>query len=137
MPTTPTTEIWSPLQNITGECYLQNIAYDATNLLVDLYSFRTEQIISIIFHDVFSYRVTLEHFRWADFTNAPKTSATLIKVENSNYINWLENAGKNQLYDSSLSVAHYMLQTTEHIIDIALPSNAPITIDGAKLSGQQ
>ena len=78
------TEKWIPLQIIAGECSLSSIEYNATDLVVELDSFREERTIKITFSDVFSYRVTLEHFRWADFVNAPKTSATLIKVENSN-----------------------------------------------------
>lgn len=126
-------EKWIPLQYIVGECSVSRIEYDATNLLVELDSFREERTVEIIFSDVFSYRVTLEHFRWAEFVNTPQTSATLIKVENSNYIKWLEDAGVKQLYDSSLNIVHYMLQTTEHIIDVALLYNSSITIDGKEI----
>ena len=75
-----TIEKWMPLQDIVGECSMSRLEYDATNLLVELESFREERTIEIIFSDVFSYRVTLEHFRLAEFVNTPQTSATLIKV---------------------------------------------------------
>lgn len=127
------TEQWIPLPIIAGECSLSSIEYNATDLVVELDSFREERTIKITFSDVFSYRVTLEHFRWADFANAPKTSATLIKVENSDYIKWLEDAGVKQLYGSTLCIVHYMLQTTEHIIDVALLFSSVIRIDGVEL----
>ena len=119
-----------PLPFIVGECSLSNIWYDATNLSVELDSFQEGRTIKIVFTDVFSYRVTLEQFRWAEFSHAQKVSATLIKVINSRYIEWMENAGMKQLYDSDLKISHYMLRTTEHIIDVALLSDSTITIDG-------
>lgn len=127
------TEKWISLQIIAGECSLSSLEYNATDLVVELDSFREERTIKITFSDVFSYRVTLEHFRWADFVNAPEISATLIKVENSNFIKWLEDVGEKQLYGSTLNIAHYMLQTTEHIIDVALLRSSSITIDGVEL----
>lgn len=123
-------EEWIPLPFIVGECSLSSIEYDATNLLVELDSFQEGRTIEIVFADIFSYRVTLEQFRWVEFSNAPKVSATLVKVINSHYIKWMENAGMKQLYDSCLKISHYMLRTTEHIIDVALLSNSQITIDG-------
>ena len=123
-------EEWIPLPFIVGECSLSNIGYDATNLLVELDSFQEGRTIKIVFTDVFSYRVTLEQFRWAEFSHTPKVSATLIKVINSRYIEWMENAGMKQLYNSDLEISHYMLRTTEHIVDVALLGDSTITIDG-------
>lgn len=129
----PLTEKWTPLQCIAGECSLSRMEYDATNLLVELDSFLEKRVIKVVFSDVFSYRVTLEHFRWADFVDKPKTKSTLVQVDNSNFIKWLEAAGEKQLYGNTLNVVHYMLQTTEHIIDVALLHDAVITIDGRPL----
>ena len=123
-------EEWIPLPFIRGECSLSGIEYDATNLLVELDSFQEGRTIKIVFADVFSYRVTLEQFRWAEFSHAPKVSATLVKVINSRYIEWIEDAGMKQIYDSDLDISHYMLRATEHIIDVALLSDSTIAIDG-------
>lgn len=123
-------EEWTPLPFITGECSLSKIEYDATDLVVELDSFRIEKSIKIVFTDIFSYRVTLEQFRWADFSHAPMVSAPLVKVVNSNFIKWIKDSGMEQLYDSNLNLSHYMLQTTEHIIDIILLSESSIIIDG-------
>lgn len=123
-------EEWIPLSFITGECSLSKIEYDATNLVVELDSFHEERSIRIVFADIFSYRVTLEQFRWADFDHAPIVSTPLVKIKNSLFIKWVEDAGLKQLYDSKLKLSHYMLRTTEHIIDIALLSESAITIDG-------
>lgn len=129
----PKIEKWIPMQDIVGECSLSRIEYDSNDLLIELDSFCEKRTIAVVFSGVLSYRVTLEHFRWTDFANTPKVSATLIKVENSNYIKWIEESGARQLYDSSLDLAHYMLQLTEHIIDIALLSDSTITLNGVKL----
>lgn len=126
----PPTEKWMPLQCIAGECSLSRIEYDATNLLVELDSFLEKRVIKVVFSDVFSYRVTLEHFRWADFADTPKTKSTLVRVVNSNFVKWLETAGEKQLYGNTLDIAHYMLQTTEHVIDVILLHDSEITIDG-------
>jgi|GEM_PF-268974 len=123
-------EEWIPLPFIVGECSLSGIEYDATNLVVELDSFQEGRTIKIVFADVFSYRVTLEQFRWAEFSHAPKVLATLVKVINSRYIEWMENAGVKQLYDSDLDISHYMLRTSEHIVDVALLSDSQIIIDG-------
>ena len=42
----------------------------------------------------------------------------------------MENAGVKQLYDSDLDISHYMLRTSEHIVDVALLSDSQIIIDG-------
>lgn len=123
-------EEWIPIPFIMGECSLSEIMYDATDLIVKLDSFHDERTIRIVFSDIFAYRVTLEHFRWADFCHSPMVQAPLVKVVNSHHIEWIQNAGMNQLYDTGIDLSHYMLQTTEHIIDTILLSNSTISIDG-------
>lgn len=49
------------------------------------------------------------------------------------YIKWLETAGLEQIYESKLDLRHYMLQTTEHTIDVVFPSESIITIDGKEI----
>ena len=129
----PPTEKWMPLQCIAGACPFSRIEYDATNSLVALDSFLEKRVIKVVFSDVFSYRVTLEHFRWADFVDTPKTKSTLVRVVNSNFVKWLEAAGEKQLYGNTLDIAHYMLQTTEHVIDVILLHDSVITIDDRPL----
>lgn len=107
--------------------------YNATNLLVELDSFKEKRVTKIVFANVFSYRVTLEHFRWAEFCYNPNISATLVNVKESHYIKWLETAGLEQIYESKLDLRHYMLQTTEHTIDVVFPSESIITIDGKEI----
>lgn len=126
-------EKWIPIPFITGECSLSSIEYDATNLVVVLDSFHDKKTIEIVFTDVFSYRVTLEHFRWAEFSHQPQISAVLVQVKSSKYIEWIEKTGMKQLYDSDLKISHYMLQTTEHIVDVVLLDNSTISINGKEI----
>uniref|UniRef100_A0AB33J9A9 Uncharacterized protein n=1 Tax=Prevotella sp. GTC17259 TaxID=3236795 RepID=A0AB33J9A9_9BACT len=97
-------EKWTSFPYIAGECSLSRIEYDSTNLLVELDSFLENRTIKVCFENIFSYRVTLEHFRWVDLIDTPQVTSTLVKVENSNYIKWLEEAGVKQLYDSILEL---------------------------------
>lgn len=126
-------EVWTPLPFLKGEHALSKIEYDATDLLVELDSFKEKRVTKIVFANVFSYRVTLEHFRWAEFSHNPNISATLVNVKESHYISWLEAAGLEQIYESNLDLRHYLLQTTEHTIDVVLPSESIITIDGKEI----
>ena len=126
-------EEWFPLPFMEGEHSLSNIEYNATDLLVELDSFKKKRVTKIVFANVFSYRMTLEHFRWAEFCHNSNVSATLINVKESHYIRWLEAAGLEQIYESNLDLRHYMLQTTEHTIDVVLPSESIITIDGKEI----
>ncbi len=71
-------EVWTPLPFLKGEHSLSKIEYDATDLLVELDSFKEKRVTKIVFANVFSYRVTLEHFRWAEFSHNPNISATLV-----------------------------------------------------------
>ena len=48
------TEQWIPLPIIAGECSLSSIEYNATDLVVELDSFREERTIKITFSDVFN-----------------------------------------------------------------------------------
>ena len=104
-------EEWTPLPFMEGEHALSKIEYNATDLLVELDSFKEKRVTKIVFANVFSYRVTLEHFRWAEFCHNPNISTTLVNVKESHYIKWLETAGLEQIYESKLDLRHYMLQT--------------------------
>lgn len=126
-------EEWIPINVIGGECSLSSIEYNSTDLSVELYSIARGKAIKILFKDIFSYRVTLEHFRWFEFSYAPRIFATFVRVDNSKYIKWLEDAGEKQLYGQSLTVVHYMLRTTEHVIDVALLDNSDVLIDGKSI----
>ena len=79
-------EEWTPLPFMEGEHALSKIEYNATDLLVELDSFKENRVTKIVFANVFSYRVTLEHFRWAEFCHTPNISATLVNVKESHYI---------------------------------------------------
>lgn len=127
------TEVWIPIKAIDGECYLSQIEYNANDLSVELYSIVNERTIKIVFKNIFSYRVTLEHFRWAEFSNAPKIFATFVRIDNSKYVKWIEESGCEQLYGKSLRITHYMLRTTEHVIDIALLDNSDVIINGKSI----
>ena len=50
-----------------GTCPFKN-RYNATDLLVELDSFKEKRVTKIVFANVFSYRVTLEHLQTTEHT---------------------------------------------------------------------
>ena len=82
-------EEWTPLPFMEGEHALSKIEYNATDLLVELDSFKEKRVTKIVFANVFSYRVTLEHFRWAEFCHNPNISYCFILAINlSGFLYW-------------------------------------------------
>lgn len=110
-------EIWHPICDISTECSVENILYDANDLTVELTLYDNGQMLRVKFGNVMSYRVTLEQFRWADAGIGGKTTP-LYEIRNSNYIEWIMNCGMQQLYSSSLPLKHFAIKTTEHVIDV-------------------
>ena len=53
-------EEWTPLPFMEGEHALSKIEYNATDLLVELDSFKEKRVAKIVFANVFSYRVTID-----------------------------------------------------------------------------
>ena len=97
-------EIYHTLNIVKCECSVNSIDYDATDLIIK---------------NVYAYRVTLEHFRITEVIDGLTTqSQPLYEVENSSYLSEVMASGMKALYGSSLNVKHYVISTTEHIVDI-------------------
>ena len=98
---------------------VNSIDYDATDLIIILDRFDNNQTFTIRFKNVYAYRVTLEHFRITEVIDGLTTqSQPLYEVENSSYLSEVMASGMKALYGSSLNVKHYVISTTEHIVDI-------------------
>lgn len=110
-------EIYHPLFVTDCECSINSIDYDAIDLRVVLDRFDNKGTIAILFKNVYAYRVILEHFRITEEMNE-LTSHPLYEVENSAYLSEVMATGMEKLYDLPLKVKHYVISTTEHIIDI-------------------
>ena len=115
-------EIYHPINLVDCECSVNSIDYNATDLVVELERFDNKGIVRVEFKEVFSYRVTLEHFRINDIMEGVGI-APLYEVENSNYYNCLIQSGMKVLYGDTFKVRHYAIKTTEHIIDILTPNS--------------
>ncbi len=112
-------EIYHPLNLVDCECSINSIDYDATDLTIVLDRFDNNQTITIRFKDVYAYSVTLEHFRITEVMDGiTSQSQPLYEVENSAYLSEVMKTGMRVLYGTSLNVKHYMIKSTEHIIDI-------------------
>lgn len=120
-----TNEIYHPINAITCECSINTIEYDATDLIIVLDRFDNNQQETIRFKNVFSYRVTLEHFRITEAMNGI-TAQPLYEVENSAYLSDVMATGMKALYGTSLNVKHYAINTTEHIVDVLTLENLSI-----------
>ena len=110
-------EIYHQINVIDCECSINSIQYDATDLKIILDRFDNNETITILFRNVFAYRVTLEHFRMTEVM-VGLTSSPLYEVENSSYLREIMATGMSALYGSSLNVKHYAITTTEQIVDI-------------------
>lgn len=110
-------EIYHQVNVIDCECSINSINYDATDLKIILDRFDNRGTITILFRNVFAYRVTLEHFRIIEVMMG-LTSSPLYEVENSSYLGEIMTTGMSALYGSSLNVKHYAIKTTEQIVDI-------------------
>lgn len=110
-------EIYHPINAIDCECSVNSIDYDATDLVIVLDRFDNNQTVAIRFKNVYTYRVTLEHFRICEVMDG-LTSQPLYEVENSAYLSEMLMTGMRELYGSLLNVRHYTISTTEHIIDV-------------------
>lgn len=110
-------EIYHQINVIDCECSINSIEYDATDLKIMLDRFDGRGTITILFRNVFAYRVTLEHFRMTEVM-VGLTSSPLYEVENSSYLGEIMATGMSALYGSSLNVKHYAIKATEHIVDI-------------------
>lgn len=110
-------EIYRQINVIDCECSINSIEYDATDLKIILDRFDNNETITILFRNVFAYRVTLEHFRKTEVM-VGLTSSPLYEVENSSYQGEIMATGMSALYGSSLNVKHYAIKTNEHIVDI-------------------
>lgn len=110
-------EIYHQINVIDCECSINSIEYDATDLKIKIDPFDDRGTITILFRNVFAYRVTLEHFRMTEVM-VGLTSSPLYEVENSFYLGEIMATGMSALYGSSLIVQHYVIKTTEHIVDI-------------------
>ena len=112
-------EIYHTLNIVKCECSVNSIDYDATDLIIILDRFDNTQTFTIRFKNVYAYRVTLEHFRITEVIDGLTTqSQPLYEVENSSYLSEVMASGMKALYGSSLNVKHYVISTTEHIVDI-------------------
>lgn len=110
-------EIYHHINVIDCECSINSIDYDATDLKIILDRFNNNEAITILFRNVFAYRVTLEHSRMTEVI-VGLTSRPLYEVENSSYLGEIMTTGMSALYGTSLNVKHYAIKTTEHIVDI-------------------
>lgn len=110
-------EIYHQINVIDCECSINSIDYDASDLAIVLDRFDNNQQITIRFKNIYAYRVTLEHFRITEIMDGV-TSHPLYEVRNSVYLGEVMATGMRVLYGSSLSIKHYAIKTTEHIVDI-------------------
>lgn len=110
-------EIYHQINVIDCECSINSIDYDATDLKIMLDRFDNRGMITIRFKNIYAYRVTLEHFRITEIMDG-MSSHPLYEVRNSVYLGEVMATGMRVLYGSSLSIKHYAIKTTEHIVDI-------------------
>lgn len=111
-------ETYHPINAIDCKCSINSIDYDATDLTIVMDRFDNDHTVTILFKNVYAYRITLEHFSIAEVMDGLTSRKPLYEVENSAYLNEVMATGMRVLYGSSLNVKHYAIKTTEHIVDV-------------------
>lgn len=84
------------------------------------------------FSDVITYNVIANHcqpYSSPCFTENDSQSATFVKVKNSNFIKWIEDAGYEQIHGLAKDVVHYKFISDNAIVDIAIKNSSLITIN--------
>ena len=94
----------------------------------------TENKYRICFYDVFSYKVTKEHFLMCQYSEAefaqvcPQPHEFAYLIQNSSYVEELNRKGMYDLH-SDLPANHYLIQTDLHVIDVILRASSKIIIE--------
>lgn len=101
---------------------------------------KDDRVIRFRFDEIIAYRVSDELNRQLDFYLNVETSPTLallVKVINSNYINFLQDITCCQIEAYANDIEHLMFQTESYIIDIVVRKGSAIILDGKKLIEQE
>lgn len=89
------------------------------------------------FTDVISFKSSLRSSRQVEFnryTDNIDPLAIFVRVENSNYIKWLEDSGYKQINGSAFNVRHYMILSKTYVVDILVYAHSLIVIDNKVLA---
>ena len=127
---------WVPCKSFTLDKVEHIIQFENDKLELTLSSSDKTNLYNIIFQDVFSYRVTMEHFLCGQYTEnefklvCPHRDACIYQVQNSLYIEELNQKGMYDLH-SELRVLHFILLTDIHNVDVIVHEKSKIIINNA------
>lgn len=82
--------------------------------------------VTFAFPDVLAYRNTLECYRLSDVdVNVSKGEiiSALYEVKNSNYLDWIANAGYRQIYGEPTDLRHMLIYLDDYVWDVIIHSN--------------
>ena len=138
-------EKWSPCNWLSEyDFYLDSVSHaiecDKDVLELTFSSVVTESKYRICFKDVFSYRVTKEHFFLCQYSEeefarvCPQPHEFAYIIQDSSYVEALSRSGMYNLH-SELPVNHYIIQTDLHVIDVILHASSEIIIENV-LTGE-
>lgn len=131
---------WLPENDFYLDSVNHTIEYEKDVLELTFSGVSKKNIYRICFYDVFSYRVTKEHFflckysaeEFAQICPQPHEFAYLI--QDSSYVDELNGSGMYDLY-TELIINHYFIQTDLHVIDVILHASSKIIIENV-LTGE-
>ena len=96
-------------------------------MVINIVSTRNEKDeVTFAFPDVLAYRNTLECYRLSDVdVNVSKgeTISALYEVKNSNYLDWIANAGYRLIYGEPTDLRHLLIYLDDYVWDVIIHSN--------------
>lgn len=123
-----------PCKSFTLDKVEHIIQFENDKLELTLSSIDKANLYNITFQNVFSYRVTMEHFLCSQYTEnefklvCPQKDACIYQVQNSLYIEELNQKGMYDLH-SELRVLHFILLTDVHNVDVIVHEKGQIIIN--------
>ena len=132
-------EKWIPCDWLpTNDVFLDSVKYtnqDEKDTLELYFSGVNDNCrYKIIFYNVFSYRITLEHFLFAPYSEkdfaliCSQPYEFVYRIQNSLYVEEMNRCGMYDL-NTELHVNHYRMQTDTHIVDVILHVSSKIIIE--------
>lgn len=116
-----------PIGNLKGGYEIVSSNFDGNDLVINIVSTRDEKDeVTFAFPDVLAYRNTLECYRLSDVdVNVSKGEiiSALYEVKNSNYLDWIANAGYRLIYGEPTDLRHLLIYLDDYVWDVIIHSN--------------
>jgi hypothetical protein len=125
---------WEPIKGISGQFYLDSLAFSEEGLSIELSNKLNFKKIQIKFNNpIDTYRYTDESVCFGIFGDLSKkygndfySTWSFFKINNSEYLQWLSEVSGKSI--NSLPFIHFFIKSSDEIIDILSPHEPEVKI---------